>query len=107
MKTKKHVEELGVVAGGKACKNIHDLLDWQILQYRKSVDEYRVELSKEQHRCVSWQEAEQQFSHMGVDRKGEQWRVEYCGLVCRDRNSCLLAMQFLTKHHVEPIHMAS
>ena len=66
MKTRKQAEEMGVVEEDMNCVGFHELLDWQIIQYRQSVDEYRKELSKEQHRCVSWQEAEQEFSKMGL-----------------------------------------
>lgn len=106
MKTRKQAEEMGVVEEGMECAGFHELLDWQIIQYRQTVNEYRVELSKEQHRCVSWQEAEQEFSKMGLSNMGEQWRIEYCGLVCPERNKCLLAMQLLSSLHAEPMHKA-
>lgn len=106
MMTKEKAEEMGVVEQDKECVGFHELLDWQIIQYRQAVDEYRKELSKEQHRCVSWQEAEQEFSSMGIKNMGEQWRVEYCGLVCPQRSKCLLALQFLNARHTEPIYKA-
>ena len=104
MITKDKAEAMGVVEQDKECVGIHELLDWQIIQYRQSIDEYRKELSREQHRCVSWQEAEDEFSKMNLRSMGEQSRVEYCGLVCSHRKNCLLAMQFLNAHHAEPIH---
>lgn len=86
------------------CTGVHDLIDWQIVQYRKCIDEYRREWSNEQHRCVSRQEAEAQFKKMELEKMGEQWRVEYCGLVCPQREKCLLAMHFLNKHHTHMLH---
>jgi len=106
MKTLKHADEMGVVEQDMDCVGFHELLDWQIIQYRQAVDEYRKELSKEQHRCVSWQEAEVEFSKMGLQNMGEQWRVEYCGLVCPHRSTCLLAMHFLNARNVEPMYKA-
>ncbi len=106
MKTRKQAEDMGVVEQDMECVGFHELLDWQIVQYRQAVDEYRKELSKEQHRCVSWQEAEREFSKMGLKNMGEQWRVEYCGLVCPERNTCLLAMHFLNACHTEPMYKA-
>ena len=104
MITKNKAEEMGVVEMDMECVGFHELLDWQIIQYRQAVDEYRKELSKEQHRCVSWQEAEREFSQMGIKNMGEQWRVEYCGLVCPHRTKCLLALQFLSARHTEPMY---
>ena len=106
MITKNKAVETGAGEKDMECVGIHELLDWQVIQYRQYVDEYRKELSQEQHRCVSWQEAEQEFSKMNLKSMGEQSRVEYCGLVCPSRSNCLLAMQFLNAHHIEPIHKA-
>lgn len=106
MITKNKAEEMGVAEQDKECVGIHELLDWQIIQYRQSVDEYRKELSKEQHRCVSWQEAEQEFSKMNLKNLGEQSRVEYCGLVCPHRNNCLVALKYLNARQAEPIYKA-
>jgi hypothetical protein len=106
MITKSKAEELGVMEQDMECVGIHELLDWQIIQYRQSIDEYRKELSREQHRCVSWQEAEEEFSKMNLRSMGEQSRVEYCGLVCPSRSNCLLAMQFLNARYTEPMHKA-
>lgn len=98
---------MGVVEQDLECVGFHELLDWQIIQYRQAVDEYRKELSKEQHRCVSWQEAEQEFSRMGLKNIGKEWRIEYCGLVCSERKKCLLAMHFLQSCHTEALVKAS
>ena len=102
----KATEEKGATDNNMECAGIHELLDWQIIQHRQSVDEYRKELSKEQHRCVSWQEAEQEFSKMNLKSLGEQSRVEYCGLVCPHRSTCLVAMQYLNARHTEPLYKA-
>ncbi len=103
MMTREKALEKGVVDIDAECVGFHELLDWQIIQYRQAVDEYRRELSKEQHRCVSWQEAEKEFSSMGLKGMGEQWRVEYCGLVCPSRSNCLLALHFLNARHIQPM----
>lgn len=100
---KNKAEKMGVAQNEVECAGIHELLDWQIIQYRQSVNEYRKELSREQHRCVSWQEAEHEFSKMNLKNLGEQSRVEYCGLVCSHRNKCIVAMQFLNARHTEPL----
>lgn len=103
MMTRSKARETRVVDGDMKCVGFHELLDWQIIQYRQAVDEHRRELSKEQHRCVSWQEAEKDFSRMGLKNMGEQWRVEYCGLICSHRNKCLLAMHLLNARHTEQV----
>ena len=107
MMTKTKADEKTAVAeNGMECVGIHELLDWQIIQYRQSVDEYRKVLSKDQHRCVSWQEAEQEYSKMNLKSLGEQSRVEYCGLVCPHRSTCLVAMQFLNARQTDAIYKA-
>ena len=85
------------------CAGIHELIDWQIVQYRRAVNEHRLDLSKAEGRCVSWQEAEQDFT--GHDRAvmGERNRVEYCWLICPLRTSCLSALHFLQAHNTEPV----
>ena len=95
---------MGVAKKETKCIGIHELLDWQIIQYRKAVDEHRHDLSKAEGRCVSWQEAEKNFSKADFDELADQWRVEYCGLICPERNNCLLAMQFLNKKQETPLY---
>ena len=84
----------GVTKDAMDCVGIHDLLDWEIIQYRAAVDAHRVDLSKAEGRCVAWQDAELDFN--AADRKsmGEKWRVEYCGMVCPERENCLVATRF-------------
>ena len=70
------------------------MLDWQILQYRRAVDEHRVDLSKAEGRCVAWQEAEKDFNTTDRDVMSEKWRAEYCGQLCARRENCLVALRF-------------
>lgn len=88
------------------CAGIHELIDWEIIQYRKSVDTHRRDLSKVEGRCVAWQEAEKDFN--GIDRAsmGKKWRTEYCGLVCQHRNKCLTALHFTTEEEPETLSRA-
>lgn len=95
---------MGVVEKDLDCIGIHELLDWQIVQYRQAVDEHRLDLSKAEGRCVAWQDAEKDFNSHDRAMMGEKWRVEYCGLICPSRKNCLTALHFLHKKHVEPIH---
>jgi hypothetical protein len=92
--------------GNGNCAGIHELIDWQIIQYRTSVDAHRLDLSKAKGRCVAWQDAEKDFN--GSDRAvmGEKWRVEYCGSVCPSRNKCLIALHFLRSKKTEPLYRA-
>ncbi len=104
MKTRKKTEPIAAADQDMGCAGFHELLDWQIIQYRQAVNEYRLELSKELHRCVPWQEAEHEFASMGLHYMGAQWRTEYCGFICSQRKQCLLAMQFLDVRDAESMH---
>jgi len=86
------------------CVGIHELIDWQIIQYRKSVDAHRIDLSKAEGRCVAWQDAEKDFNKADRASMDEKWRVEYCGCVCPTRNHCLIALHFLQSRKTEPLY---
>ena len=86
------------------CVGIHELIDWQIIQYRKAVDAHRLDLSKAEGRCVAWQEAEQDFNKEDRSAMDEKWRVEYCGGVCPSRNNCLIALHFLQSKKTAALH---
>jgi hypothetical protein len=88
------------------CNGIHELLDWQIIQYRYAVDEHRQDLSRLEGRCVAWQEAEKDFNTDDRAVMGEKWRVEYCGLICPLRTNCLTALHFLRSKDTEPLARA-
>lgn len=94
---------MGVVERDEKCIGFHELLDWQIVQYRQYVGYHRLEMSIAEGRCVSWEEAEQAVSNKLPDL-GEQWHVEYCGAVCPSRDNCLLALNFLNKKNTELLH---
>jgi len=64
--THKSTNTMGVVESDMNSIGFHELLDWQILQYRQVIDEYRRDLSIAEGRCVSWQEAERCFSGSGL-----------------------------------------
>ena len=86
------------------CVGIHELIDWQIIQYRKSVDAHRLDLSKAEGHCVAWQEAEHDFNKADRALMDEKWRVEYCGSVCPSRNKCLIALHFLQSKKTQPLY---
>lgn len=88
------------------CVGIHELIDWQIIQYRQAVGAHRHDLSKAEGRCIAWQEAEHDFNRHDRTVMGEKWRVEYCGAVCPHREKCLIALQFLRSRHTQPLHRA-
>jgi len=88
------------------CVGIHELIDWQIIQYRNEVSAHRLDLSKAEGRCVAWQEAEMDFNKSDRAMMGKKWRVEYCGNVCPSRNNCLVALQFLHHKKTEPLYRA-
>jgi hypothetical protein len=88
------------------CAGIHELIDWEIVQYRTAVNGHRIDLSKAEGRCVAWQEAEQDFNAHDRAALGEKWRVEYCGLICPFRTKCLTALHFLHRRHTEPVSKA-
>ena len=92
------------IENSQPCAGIHELIDWQIIQYRHEVDEHRHDLSKAEGRCVAWQEAEQDFNASDRAAMGEKWRVEYCGMVCPKRENCLTALHFLRSRNAEPLY---
>ena len=92
MNTQKDIK--GAKDNGAQCVGIHELIDWQIIQYRTAVDEHRHHLSKAEGRCVAWQEAEQDFNADDRRNMSDKWRVEYCGLLCKERKNCLVALRF-------------
>ena len=94
-----------VQENGDHCVGIHELLDWQIIQYRKEVAAHRLDLSKVEGRCVAWQEAEKDFNSADRTVMGRKWRVEYCGSVCPSRDTCLIAAHFL-RSRTEPLYRA-
>jgi hypothetical protein len=104
MKTCQQTDENSVVEQVTGCAGFHDLLDWQIIQYRHAVNDYRLELSKTQHRFVPWKEAEREFSKKGLEFINEHWRMEYCGVICAQRKKCLLAVPFLRARSTESFH---
>jgi hypothetical protein len=87
-----------------SCVGVHELIDWQVVQYRQAVDAHRLDLSKVEHRCVSWQEAEHDFNTHDRSVMSEKSRVEYCGAVCPHRNKCLIALHFLQSKKTEPLY---
>ncbi len=103
MKNTKNREEQG---NGGNCAGIHELIDWEIIQYRKAVDAHRIDLSKAEGRCVAWQDAEKDFNKADRASMDENWRVEYCGCVCPTRNHCLIALHFLHSRKTEPLYRA-
>ncbi len=96
----------GVLENGETCVGIHELIDWQIIQYRKSVDTHRHDLSRIEGRCVAWQEAEKDFNAADRAVMGEKWRVEYCGLVCQSRKNCLVALHFARNEEADSLSRA-
>jgi hypothetical protein len=88
----------------ETCVGIHELIDYQILQYRKTVDEHRTDLSKAEGRCVAWQEAEMDFNSHDRAEVGNKTRREYCGLLCPHKESCLVALRFLGKAETTPFY---
>ena len=104
MQKKENTEIMKPSESGGNCAGIHELIDWQIIQYRKSVDAHRLDLSKAEGRCVAWQEAEHDFNKADRSAMDEKWRVEYCGCVCPSRNNCLLALHFLQSKKTQPLY---
>ena len=89
---------------GGHCVGIHELLDWQIIQYRKEVATHRLDLSKVEGRCVAWQEAEKDFNSADRTAMGTKWRVEYCSSVCPSKDNCLIAARFLQSNNTESLY---
>ena len=57
-----NAETMGVVGSDVENIDFHELLDRQIIEYRKVVGYHRLELSIEEGRVVSWLEAERDVS---------------------------------------------
>jgi hypothetical protein len=104
MKKQDSTEIKEVLGNSGNCVGIHELIDWQIIQYRQEVSAHRHDLSKVEGRCVSWQEAEMDFNSADRTMMGEKWRVEYCGAVCSHRDKCLIALHFLHSKKTEPLY---
>jgi hypothetical protein len=90
-----HIKEAEGSTG--ACVGIHEFIDWEIVQYRREVDEHRLDLSRVEGRCVAWQEAEQDYNATDRAVMEDKWRTEYCGHICPFRENCLTAAQFLSR----------
>ncbi len=88
---------------GMHCVGFHELMRWEIAQYRQAIKQYRSEMVKAGHRYISWSEAEKVLAAKDLQCMGEQWRIEYCGCICPQRNACLLAMHFLSARHPVPL----
>ena len=101
-----NIQEHIANTGPAHCAGIHELIDWQVIQYRQAVDEHRLSLSTEKGRCVAWQEAERDFPETRRASLNEKWRIEYCGAVCPFHEQCLLALHFLHSRKTEPLHKA-
>ncbi|MEE9368778.1 MAG: hypothetical protein V3V05_07925 [Pontiella sp.] len=86
------------------CVGVHELIDFQIIQYRQAVDAHRIDLSKAEGRCVAWQEAERDYSRSDRAAMGEKSRVEYCGAVCEHHDTCLIALHFLSSKQTQRLH---
>ena len=106
MKKQENAKIEGMLENDKNCVGIHELIDWQIIQYRQAVDAHRLDLSKAEGRCVAWQDAEKDFNNGDRTVMDDKWRVEYCGLVCPSRNKCLIALHFLHSKKTEPLYRA-
>ena len=104
MKKQENTKSQGAPEESGQCVGIHELIDWQIIQYRKEVDAHRLDLSKAEGRCVAWQEAEKDFNSHDRAMLSDKWRVEYCGAVCPSRNKCLTALHFLHSKKTEPLY---
>ena len=102
--TQDSTNTMGVVESDEKCIGFHELLDWQIVQYRQYVGYHRLEISIAEGRCISWEEAENAVSKEILIDLGEQWHVEYCGAVCSSRENCLTGLHFLHHKNTEPLH---
>lgn len=94
MKNETHSKTTGATITNGTCIGVHELIDWEIIQYRKAVDAHRLDLSQYEGRCVAWQEAEQDFNAVDRATMEEKWRGEYCGNLCPYRENCLMAAKF-------------
>ncbi len=106
MKKQEHTKVNRQLENDTNCVGIHELLDWQIIQYREEVSAHRLDLSKAEGRCVAWQEAEMDFNKGDRAVMGKKWRVEYCGHLCPSRSNCLVALHFLQSKKTEPFYRA-
>ena len=77
------------------CAGFNRLTQWQVNRYRTAVDDHRIAQSKEKERVVDWRSAEQDYCDSGkCAKQAKTWRTEFCSLICPERNSCELALQF-------------
>lgn len=83
-----------VDSGALRCIGFQALKSWQVERYRQAVNENRWYMSQKCNRCVGWQEAERDFCNQGYYGCAEEWRQQYCGKICANRDNCLMAVQF-------------
>ena len=88
------------------CHKYQQLKEWEIRRYRDAVDGHRQDLSRQAGRCVGWAEAAKDFCRRECVDSAEQWRMEYCGLICPARKACLLALHFMQTRHEDLLHRA-
>ncbi|MCF7818533.1 MAG: hypothetical protein K9M54_11700 [Kiritimatiellales bacterium] len=76
------------------CAAFRELTNWQVGQYQQAVRENRWYISQRYGRWVEWKEAEQDFASKDYYGCAQQWRSEYCGNLCPNKENCLLAELF-------------
>lgn len=85
------------------CVGFQELMAWQVNQYRRAVEERRLELSKKMNRYVDWKEAEVDFCETGCESHAGKWRLQFCGMLCSARKSCLLSFNFLNRQKAQVV----
>ncbi|MDZ8120369.1 hypothetical protein [Pontiella agarivorans] len=67
-----NAEAMGVVESGSDEREFHEMLDRQILEYRRVVGYHRLEMSIEEGRVINWPEAEREVSAAIRRKSGHQ-----------------------------------
>lgn len=83
--------------GEQGCKAHWKLNEWQVIQYRRAIDENRWYMGERLGRNISWEEAEYDFLYNGYYGCAPKWRKEYCARICPHFSNCTLGQLFLKR----------
>jgi hypothetical protein len=78
----------------KRCHGLKGFVRWQIDRYRKAVELDRRFMTLNQHRLVTWSEAEADFIRNDTYGCAGVWRQEFCAQHCGHRETCELGKRF-------------
>ena len=67
---------------------------YQSAQLKRCIEEHKWYLSEKAHCDVGWEQAQQSFLKIYFQGFAAGFRVSYCGLVCPNRNFCIIGQRY-------------